>query len=163
MNAAVTGGLYGMAALLLALSLARSREKTKLALQRAWRLFQNVLPQFLLILCTAGLLLAAGPPELVEQVLGKGSGAPGLVLSSLLGSAVMVPVLVAFPIAAQLLRAGAGVPQVTVFLTTLTTVGLAALPLEIRYFGKKAACLRNLLAFLLAFAVAFGMEVLTAG
>jgi hypothetical protein len=65
-----------------------------------------------------------------------------------------VPAIVAFPVAAELLRSGAGVMQIAVFISTLTTVGLVTLPLEIRYLGKKTAVMRNLLAFLFSFAAA---------
>jgi hypothetical protein len=44
--------------------------------------------------------------------------------------------------------------QIAVFISTLTTVGLVTLPLEIRYLGKKTAVLRNLLALLFSFAAA---------
>ena len=44
--------------------------------------------------------------------------------------------------------------QIAVFISTLTTVGIVTLPLEIRYLGEKVALLRNILAFLFSFAVA---------
>jgi hypothetical protein len=41
-------------------------------------------------------------------------------------------------------------------------VGIVTLPLEIKYFGKKAALLRNGQAFLFSFIVAWLMEVILA-
>lgn len=47
-----------------------------------------------------------------------------------------------------------------VFISTLTTVGIVTIPLEVKYMGAKAAVLRNLLFFLLAFATSSLLEVL---
>ena len=47
-----------------------------------------------------------------------------------------------------------------VFISTLTTVGIVTIPLEVKYMGPKAAVLRNLLFFLLAFATSSLLEVL---
>ena len=73
----------------------------------------------------------------------------------MLGAVTLVPVLVAFPVVARLLQNGAGVTQTAVFISTLTMVGFVTLPMEIKYLGKKAAVLRNALAFLFSFAAAF--------
>ena len=47
------------------------------------------------------------------------------------------------------------------FISTLMRVGVVTLPVEIKYFGKKLAIYRNLLAFLFSFIVAYiiGLEV----
>jgi hypothetical protein len=46
-----------------------------------------------------------------------------------------------------LLANGAGYPQIAGFLSSLMAVGLVSLNLEMKYFGKKTAVLRNLTAF----------------
>lgn len=155
MDAVFTYSLYGVATLLLTVSFVRDREKTKLSLRRAWRMFLNVLPQFVSVLLLAGMLLAATTPEMIQQAIGAESGFAGMLATSLLGAVALVPVLVAFPLAAELLQNGAGVSQIAVFLSTLTMVGLVTLPMEIKYLGKKAAVLRNALAFLFAFLTAY--------
>lgn len=50
-----------------------------------------------------------------------------------------------------LLAAGAGYGQIAMFLTTLMMVGIVTLPLEVTYFGKRLAVMRNALG--LAYAV----------
>ncbi|PIN72610.1 permease, partial [Candidatus Woesearchaeota archaeon CG10_big_fil_rev_8_21_14_0_10_45_5] len=52
--------------------------------------------------------------------------------------------------AATLISKGASYGVVAVFMTTLMLVGVVTLPLEIKYFGKKAALLRNALNFVAA-------------
>ena len=155
-----TYSLYGVTAVLLAISYVKDRNKTMLSLKRAWKMFINVLPQFISILFLAGLLLAAVSPETVQYVIGTQSGFRGMLTAALLGAVTLVPVLVAFPVAARLLQNGAGVTQTAVFISTLTMVGFVTLPMEIKYLGKKAAVLRNALAFLFSFAAAFLIGVL---
>jgi len=155
MNSGFTGCLYGVGGILLALSFLKSKEKTALALKKARKMFLSVLPQFLAVLLLVGLLLAVVQKETIQAVIGAESGIKGLFLAAVLGSAALIPALIAFPIAAELLQNGAGLAQIAVFISTLTTVGFVTMPLEIKYFGRKAALLRNLLALLFSFAVAF--------
>ncbi len=146
--------LYGIALGLLGLSFVQDKQKTVMSLKRAWRMFLNVLPQFVAILFLVGLLLTVLNPSAIRQIIGADSGWGGMLITACLGAVTLVPALIAFPIAAELLKNGAGLMQIAVFISTLTTVGLVTLPLEVRYLGKKAAILRNVLAFLFSFAVA---------
>lgn len=155
MDAAFTYSLYGVAAVLLGVSFVKDKKKTALSLKRAWKMFANVLPQFIAILLLVGLLLAVVTPETIQRVIGAESGFAGMLITSLLGAIALVPVLVAFPVAAELLQNGAGITQIAVFISTLTMVGFVTLPMEIKYLGKKVAVLRNVLAFLFAFVTAF--------
>ena len=150
-----TYSLYGVAAVLLSVSFLKDRKKTALSLKRAWKMFINVLPQFVAILLLVGLLLVVVTPGTIQHVIGAESGFFGMVVTSLLGAITLIPVLIAFPVAAELLHNGAGVAQVAVFISTLTMVGLVTLPMEAKYLGKKVAVLRNVLVFLFAFATAF--------
>jgi len=155
MDSAFTYSLYGLAAVLLGISLVKDRKKTVLSLKMAWKMFVNVLPQFVTILLLVGLLLATVTPETIQRIIGADSGLLGMLITSLLGAVTLVPVLIAFPVAAELLNNGAGITQIAVFISTLTMVGFITLPMEIKYLGKKVAMLRNVLAYLFAFATAF--------
>ena len=140
---------------MLFLSIIKSKKKTLLALKKAGRMFLNVLPQFLVIVLIVGPLLAILEPETIQSIIGAKTGILGVVISSLLGSVVIVPAIIAFPIASELLQNGAGLMQITVFISTLTMVGFVTLPLEIRYLGKKTAVMRNALTFLFSLIGAF--------
>jgi len=155
MDAAFTYSLYGVAAILLGISFVKDKKKTALSLKRAWKMFVNVLPQFVAILLLIGLLLAVVTPETIQRVIGTESGFVGMVITSLLGAIALIPALIAFPVAAELLNNGAGITQIAVFISTLTMVGFVTLPMETKYLGKKVAVLRNVLAYLFAFATAF--------
>lgn len=130
-----------------------------LALKKAGRMFLNVLPQFLVIVLIVSPFLAILEQETIQSIIGAKTGTLGVFVSSLLGSAVIVPAIIAFPIASELLQNGAGLMQVTVFISTLTMVGFVTLPLEVRYLGKKTAVMRNALAFLFSLIGAFVVSV----
>jgi len=155
MDTAFTYSLYGVAVILLGISFVKDKKKTALSLKRAWKMFVNVLPQFVAILLLVGLLLAVVTPETIQRVIGTESGFVGMLITSLLGAIALIPALIAFPVAAELLNNGAGITQIAVFISTLTMVGFVTLPMEIKYLGKKVAVLRNVLAYLFAFATAF--------
>lgn len=138
---------YGLAVVSLVISAVKSKSKTKKALIKAWRSFENIMPQFLVIILLIGFMLAVVDAETVSSLLGKDSGLLGMGIAAVIGSITLVPGFVAFPLAASLLDIGAGYGQIAMFVTTLMMVGLATLPLEISFFGKKMAIRRNLLAF----------------
>ena len=119
----------------------------------------GVLPYFLTILLVTGTAFFILPPKTVQTLMGTESGIRGMLLAAVTGAA-LVPVLAVFPVVSELLKNGAGTAQMAVFISTLTTVGIVTIPLEVKYMGAKAAVLRNLLFFLLAFATSSLLEVL---
>jgi len=130
------------------MSFLKDKSKTLLSLKKAWKMFINILPQFIAILMLVALLLEVINPETIRHVIGSESGILGILISSLLGVFTLVPVLIAFPIAAELLNNGAGIAQTAIFISTLTMVGFITLPMEMKYLGKKTALLRNGFAYL---------------
>ncbi|MFR1478965.1 MAG: permease [Hydrogeniiclostridium mannosilyticum] len=140
MDAFFTYFLYAVTAFLLGVSFLKDRRKTLLSLKRAWKLFVHVLPQFLAILLLVDLLLAAVTPAAIQRVIGAESGFTGMLVAALLGAITLVPVLVAFPVVAELLHNGAGMTQIAVFISTLNMVGFVTLPLEMKYLEKRPQC-----------------------
>ena len=146
--------IYGMAILGLLISWFKSKEKTKMALRKAWKSFENILPQFLAILMIIGLLLAILSPETIGKLMGSEAGIGGVFLALLIGSITLMPGFVAFPLAVALLNNGAGYMQIAAFISSLMMVGIITMPLEIKTFGKKAAIIRNAGALVFSFIVA---------
>jgi len=154
--------LYVLAAGLLTISFLKDRKKTKIALKKAWKSFENILPQLLSILIIIGIMLALLTPETISKLIGQQSGWFGMLIAGVVGSVTLIPGFVAFPLAAALLNGGAGFMQIAVFISTLMMVGIVTITLEIKYFGKKAAIVRNGLAFVFSFAVAIVIGVVLA-
>lgn len=146
--------LYILAFVFLLVSFSKDRKKTKMALKKAWKSFENILPQFLAILIIIGIMLAVLSPDMISRLIGRESGWFGMLFAGIIGSITLIPGFVAFPLAAALLDSGAGFMQIAVFISTLMMVGIVTIPVEIKYFGKKAVVLRNSLAFVFSFIIA---------
>ncbi len=147
--------LYGITFFLLALSFFKDKEKTGKSLKKAWKSFENILPEFLVVILFVGILLAVVDADVISKVIGSDSGWFGVVLSAVIGAITLIPGFVAFPTAAMLLKNGAGYMQIGAFVSTLMMVGVITMPVEIKYFGKKSTVLRNIIAFAFSFFVAF--------
>ncbi len=152
---------YGLAGILLTLSFVKDKKKTRMALKKAWKAFENILPEFLVVILLVGFMLAILNADTISGIIGEKSGWFGVILASIIGSITLIPGFVAFPTAAILLENGAGYMQIAAFISTLMMVGIITMPVEIKYFGKKSTLLRNSVAFLFSFLVAFiiGMVV----
>ena len=146
--------LYGLAAVLLLVSFFKDRKKTKMALKKAWKAFENILPQFLAILLLIGIMLSVLSPETISSIIGGESGWLGILIAALIGSIILIPGFVAFPLAAALLNNGAGISQIAVFVSTLMMVGIVTMPVEMKYFGKRATLTRNGFAFIFSIMIA---------
>lgn len=153
--------MYILAVIFLIVSFFKDRKKTKMALKKAWKSFENILPAFAGVLALIGLVMTVLTPDIISKIIGANTGFLGMFLTSIIGSITLIPGFVAFPLAATLLQKGAGVMQIAVFISTLMMVGFVTLPLEISYFGKRVAFLRNVLSYIFSFIVALiiGMVV----
>ncbi|MCD2346138.1 permease [Clostridium guangxiense] len=147
--------LYGITLILLTISFYKDKKKTRMALKKAWKSFENILPEFLGVIMLVGVLLAALNAEVISKIIGSSSGWIGVIVAALVGSITLIPGFVAFPTAAMLMKNGAGSMQIAAFISTLMMVGIVTMPVEIKYFGKKLTILRNLFAFIFSFIVAF--------
>lgn len=140
--------IYGLALTLFILSFIFDKRKTKKGLIKGLKgfikLFPILIPLFLLI----GILLAVVTPDIISEYLGADSGFIGYTFGLIVGSITFLPSFVAFPLGAELIEAGAGIPQVAGFLVTLMSVGIVYFSAESKYFSKKAAIYRNLISFI---------------
>ena len=110
--------MYIIAILFLALSYYKDKKKTKMALKKAWKSFENILPQFLGVIMLVGVLLAAFDAEFISKIIGEQSGWAGVFLSAAIGAITLIPGFIAFPTAALLLQNGAGYMQIGAFVST---------------------------------------------
>jgi uncharacterized membrane protein YraQ (UPF0718 family) len=153
--------LYVLTGLLLFISFRKDRKKTIQGLRKSWKAFENILPLFLSIIIIIGLGLALLSPQVISKWIGEKSGWLGIAAAAFIGSVTLIPGWITFPLAAVLLKSGAGFIQITVFVSTSMMVGVVTMPMEIRYLGRKVAVFRNTLALVFSFIVSLIMwEVL---
>ncbi|OED06548.1 permease [Methanosarcina sp. A14] len=141
---------YALAFIFLTVSYLKDKKRTKIALLKAWKSFSGILPEILSVMMFAGITLAILSPDIISKLIGSNSGFFGVVLSLTAGSITMIPGFVAFPLGATLLDAGAGYAQIAAFVSSLMAVGVVTLPLEIKYFSKRMAILRNASALVIS-------------
>ena len=134
-------------------ALVKDRTKTRQAMVVAIQSFIRIFPTVLTIIILIGLLLGFVPQSEISRLVGKKAGFEGILIIALLGAVLHIPSLISFPLAASLLKGGASVTSVAVFITTLTMIGMVTLPLEIKELGKKMALLRNGISFLIAIVI----------
>ncbi|EKD37435.1 MAG: hypothetical protein ACD_75C01131G0004, partial [uncultured bacterium] len=96
--------LYLIATICLVWSFLKNRQKTRIAMKKAFKGFENILPQFLVVLLLVAMALALLDTETISLVLGKNSGVWGVLAASLVGAVTLIPGFVAFPAAAALMQ-----------------------------------------------------------
>ena len=149
-----TIAIYALAGVLLLLSWIRDKQKAVLALRRAAKSFDGILPLLLSVTFVIGIMLAVLSPHEISLLIGQRSGIIGILVAAVIGSVTLIPGFVTFPLAASLLKAGAGMVQIIVFVSTSMMVGVATAPVELKYLGRKATFARNGFALILSFAIA---------
>lgn len=145
-NNAIIFGL--VTAVSLTLSLVFDKDKTIIGLKKGWKMLFNILHPFLNILILISIVLFFIPDTLIVNYLGANSDWLGFWIAAIVGSITLIPGPISYPLAATLLKQGATYAVVAVFMTSMMMVGTVTLPLEIKYFGKKSAILRNLFTFI---------------
>ena len=159
----MTTALYIFTIGLLLISYYKDKRKTKMALKKAWKAFENILPEFLVVIMLVGVMLAVVNNDVISKVIGADSGWLGVLLAAIIGAITLIPGFIAFPTAALLLKGGAGLMQIAALISTLMMVGVVTMPVEMKYFGKKLTLYRNGLAFLFSFLVAYIINLVVIG
>jgi uncharacterized membrane protein YraQ (UPF0718 family) len=152
--------IYGILIIGLAVSFFKSKEKTKKAFKIAKKSFVKTAPSLLAVLGIVGLTLGVLTPETISRLIGADAGFMATIMAAVIGAITLIPSLIAFPLAGSLLRAGANVMTISVFITTLVMVGIVTMPMEIKMLGKKFTLLRNGLGFIAALLIAAVMGVI---
>jgi len=100
---------YGLAIGGVVWSFSQDRQKTRQALKKAWRAFENILPAFMFILLLLGVSMAVISLESIHALLGENSGVAGMFVAAGIGSITLIPGFIAFPMAKTVLDMGAGI------------------------------------------------------
>lgn len=137
----VTLILYGLAVLLLTLGYRRNRRIPKVAMAETLREFRRLLPRLLVGIVGAGFLARMVPSDFVNQWLGAGSGVTGVAVATIAGALTPGGPVVGYSLGAAALKAGAGVPQITAYVTgwslyTLNRMLIWELPIMPAWFVR---------------------------
>lgn len=144
---------------LLLISSLKNRKKSKEALKIALSKGMGLAPQLISLVAVIGIIFAFLPPELIREFLGGDFSLIQVGAAALFGAVMMIPSLIALPLAGSLIEAGASYTPVAAFITTLTMVGFVTIPVELKELGKKITIYRNGLALIFAVVIAFMIGV----
>jgi len=147
------------ALILFIVSFSKNKEKSKQALKIAISKGIGLAPQLISLIAVIGIIFAFLPPELIKEFLGEDFSLIQVGAAALFGALMMIPSIIALPLAGSLIDAGASYTPVAAFITTLTMVGFVTIPVELKELGKKITIYRNSLALLFAVLISFMIGV----
>ncbi|MCF8011328.1 MAG: permease [Clostridiales bacterium] len=114
-----------------------------------------IVPAVLLLM---GLFEVWVPRSLVKKQMGSGSGIRGIVLAFVFGTAPTGPLYIAFPIAVALLKKGARVSNVAVFLGAWAAAKVPQIMVEIQFLGPAFAVVRLTMTFIAIVIIGYLVE-----
>lgn len=152
--------LLVVTAIFFILSLIKNKQKTVESLNLAKKLFQSTFVEVFALMALVALFLSWVPNSIIKSLLGNSNQLLSILFAAGIGAITIIPAFVALPLAGSLLKSGANLVATAAFISTLTMVGFATMPIEIKYFGKKFTLVRNALSITLAVAIALGMGVI---
>lgn len=105
-----------------------------------------------------GLMDVWVPKEILMKYMGSGSGAKGLLIALLLGTAAAGPIYIAFPMGVLLLKKGAKLSNVIFFFGVWSSTKLPIVLFEIASLGVKFTVLHILISLPLYLMIAYYIE-----
>lgn len=123
----------------------------------SWKFFVEMICILPAVMVLVGLLAVFVPKEMVVKYLGKTSGIKGICLAILFGALPTGPLYVAFPLAAGLLKRGARVSNIIIFLSAWACIKLPQELVELQFLGLKFMALRLILT--IVFVVIMGASI----
>ena len=129
--------------------------------QAATRQLVRFVPVLLIAMLLDGFTEVLLPHAVVSRWLSDAAGWRGIGLASLAGALTPGGVIVGFPLAATLFKAGVGMGALMAYLTALATLSLLRVPLEAGFYGWRMTALRIVVSLGLPF-IAGGMAHLLA-
>jgi len=107
----------------------------------------GILPLLICAFIVAGMVQVLLPQELLSKWVGTESGLRGILIGTIAGSLAPGGPYVSLPVAAALLRAGAGVGTMVAFLTAWSLWAINRLPMEVGILGWKFTMIRLVSTF----------------
>ncbi len=148
------------AAALMLLSYFKDKNKTKKALITTGKIALNVLPVLFFIFILMGVIQLFVTKELVAKLLGTESGIWGILIGEIVGAVALIEPAAVFPFSGSLISKGATYGVIYAFVSTAVLIGIATLPAEITFMGKKFTVVRNILSFVLIFLIALTWKLM---
>ncbi len=132
-------------------------DRAETAVSTSWDYLIEMIMVLPAVMVIMGLFSVWVSKEMVVKYLGKTSGIKGISLALLAGMLPTGPLYVAFPMAATLLKSGASVSNIIIFLSAWACIKLPQELMELQFLGLEFMVLR--LALTIFFVIVMGMFI----
>ncbi len=133
-------------------------EKQKIAITASLEFFIEMIWILPAVIVMMGLFMVWVSKETVEKYLGESSGIKGIFLAVIFGSLPTGPLYVAFPIAAAMIKKGARLSNIVIFLSAWACIKIPQEMVELQFLGFKFMLLRLSLTIIFVVLMAFSIE-----
>ena len=133
-------------------------EKQEIVLITMWEYFVEMMMVFPAVMVVMGLFTVWVSKDAVVKHLGKTSGVRGFLLSLFLGALPTGPLYVAFPLAASLLKKGARISNIVIFLSAWSCIKLPQEMVELQFLGVEFMVSRLILTVVFVIIMALVIE-----
>jgi len=113
-----------------------------LGLKSAGNILLQIVPLLIFAFIIAGMIQVLVPTEMISKWIGAESGFRGILIGAAMGGLMPGGPFVSLPVAAGLLRTGAGIGTMVAFLTAWSLWAVSRLPLEVGLMGWKFTLIR---------------------
>ncbi|MBD3160490.1 MAG: permease [Candidatus Eisenbacteria bacterium] len=134
--------LGGLAAGLVLIGYLRGEGQHVTGLRSAWAMVWQILPLLVFALIVAGMIQTMLSREVLARWIGVESGYRGILIGTVAGGLAPGGPFVSLPIAAGLMRSGAGVGTMVAFLTGWSLWAVSRLPMEVGILGWRLTGIR---------------------
>ena len=117
-------------------------EQMIVGLKTGGTMLMQIIPLLIFAMILAGVIPRLIPQEMISSWVGAESGWRGILIGSAVGAIMPGGPYVSLPLAAGLLRAGAGIGTMVALLTSWSVIAITRLPMKIGIMGWKFACIR---------------------
>jgi uncharacterized membrane protein YraQ (UPF0718 family) len=124
----------------------------------SWEFFVEMIWILPAVMILMGLFMVWVSKDMVVKYLGKTSGIKGFFLALLFGALPTGPLYVAFPMAAALIKKGARISNIIVFLSAWACIKIPQEMVELQFLGPKFMALRLVLIIIFAAIMAISIE-----
>ncbi len=124
----------------------------------SWEFFIEMIWILPAVMILMGLFMVWVSKDMVVKYLGRTSGIKGFFLALLFGALPTGPLYVAFPMAAALIKKGARISNIIVFLSAWACIKIPQEMVELQFLGPKFMALRLVLIIIFAAIMAISIE-----
>lgn len=132
-------------------------DKKEPVLSTSWNFFIEMMLILPAVMVMLGLFAVWVPKDIVVRYLGKASGVKSIFLALILGALPTGPLYIAFPIASALLKKGAKISNIVVFLSAWACIKVPQEMVELQFLGVRFMLSR--LSLTIIFVVIMGIFI----